>query len=306
MEAWLKRPWGYMHNHSSKEGLWAHSYHIYVRQPYEWDPMTMTLHAKSTGTIALPALQAHRARLNSVGRARNAQISLDEWGSGPPWKAPSMGTPHAIFAAALLLQLIKGAKSLRLASANLYAPVNEGAIAVGRWSASLTPLGEALQLVSQHQGRFLLPVPPQWGSSEPSEVEAVVTASSLMSSRRRSNGGLPSFLATLANCNAAATHTRRLQLPLGRDPLRATLEATELRASGIDPVASGKLGDIGNFTRVRPRLLVACQDRHGRVSGEWASEWDAGVQCAVGARLGVQLELAPFSVVHVSVSLVPV
>ena len=115
-----------------------------------------------------------------------------------------------------------------------------------------------------------------------------------------------SFLVTLANCNAAAAHTRTLQLPIGgREPLRASLQTTELRASGIDPVATGKLGDIGNFTRGRPRVAVACQEHHDLATpAEWSVDWEAGVQCEARAHLAVQMVLAPFTVLHMRVTLV--
>ena len=298
MEAWIKRPWGYLHNHSSRRGLWANSYHLYVRQPYEWSPETMTQHAISAARIALPALQAHRTRLDTLGKAHHAQISLDEWGSGPPWKAPSMGTPHALFAAALMIQLIKNARPLKLVSANLYAPVNEGAITVGRFTASLTPLGQAMQMIAEHQGRHLISMPPRWGSSELGEVEAVGTASEAAEQRP------PDFLYTLANCNAAAAHTRLLDVPLGgQSSDQLVLEAAELRAEGIDPVSSGKLGDIGSFTQATSHLSVACSDG-GNTDPAWAPHEAGGVQCSAGTRLlAVRVVVPPFSLVHLKVSL---
>ena len=329
MEAWIKRPWGYLHNRSSRRGLWANSYHLYVRQPYEWSPETMTEHAISAGRIALPALRAHRTRLDTLGKAHHAQISLDEWGSGPPWKAPSMGTPHALFAAALMIQLIKNARPLRLVSANLYAPINEGAISVSRFTASFTPLGEAMQMIAQHQGRHLIPMPPRWGSLELGEVEAVGTASEASdasasgaddpassasaassASKRRSTAPVragqrpPNFLYTLANCNAAAAHTRLLNVPLGgHSSNQLLLDAAELRAEGIDPVKSGKLGDIGHFEQATAQLSAACHDG-GDTELAWAPYEAGGVQWSAGTRMvALRVVVAPFSLVHLNVSL---
>ena len=196
------------------------------------------------------------------------------------------------------IQLIKNARPLKLVSANLYAPVNEGAITVGRFTASLTPLGQAMQMIAEHQGRHLISMPPRWGSSELGEVEAVGTASEAAEQRP------PDFLYTLANCNAAAAHTRLLDVPLGgQSSDQLVLEAAELRAEGIDPVSSGKLGDIGSFTQATSHLSVACSDG-GNTDPAWAPYEAGGVQCSAGTRLlAVRVVVPPFSLVHLKVSL---
>ena len=111
------------------------------------------------------------------------------------------------------------------------------------------------------------------------------------------------YLVTLANCNAAASHRRRLLIPGGRGALQVVVDATELRPVGIDPVTSGRVGDIGRFERGHPRIVVACQERHLPAEPTWSHNLTAPVSCAAGVQL--VLELAPFSLVQLRVRLAP-
>ena len=73
-------------------------------------------------------------------------ISLDEWSLGPPWSTEAWGVPQALYGASFIALLVRQASPLGIASANYYAPINEGAVAVQAGNATLTPLGEVLAL----------------------------------------------------------------------------------------------------------------------------------------------------------------
>ncbi|KAL3926715.1 MAG: hypothetical protein SGPRY_003176 [Prymnesium sp.] len=135
--------------------IWANSHHHYMRQPAMWDPISMTITAKRSHSHAISSLRQFRRHLDSAS-PHGSYISFDEWALGPPWSTKQFGSPHALYGASLLIQLIRNAASLKLRSANYYEPINEGAIKVGPWNCSLTPLGEAFELLSRHQGNFLL------------------------------------------------------------------------------------------------------------------------------------------------------
>lgn len=309
MEEWLKPPWGYMQSTAVREALFAHSYHLYIRQPDAWDPASMTSLAKAAARVAMPALHYHRRRLDTVGRAKSAKISLDEWGVGPPWRVRSFGAPHAMFATAFLLQLLRHAKPLRLASANFFEPVNEGAIWTGPWDAGLTPLGEALALLSVHQGQRLLPLSgsdPDDMSGRGGDVEAVATVA---------RGGA-SVLFTLANLDAASAHTRAASLPLAEASRHASpsvdvlLSSTELRATGVDPVSSGWLGAVGRFHVGRAVLSANCLGaRDGEAAEAEARHTGRGgsgeliLRCSQQSTLRLEAQLPPYSVTQVHISI---
>jgi len=118
--------------------LWAHSFHLYMRQPNVWTPVTMRWSAKQAERKALTILRYFRLLLSQAEEPRGhgasserraaTRISLDEWSIGPPWSTEEWGTPQALFGASFLTLLLDQAVPLGLASANYYEPINDGAI----------------------------------------------------------------------------------------------------------------------------------------------------------------------------------
>ena len=109
-----------------------------------------------------------------------------------------------MYGASLLSLIMRSAASMGLAYSNYFEPVNEGAIVVGQFSVSLTPLGLVMPLFAQHgAGRrleaaplleqpYILPTVTLHGSSE--------------------GGGAPFVLLTLVNRNATQAFVQPLSL----------------------------------------------------------------------------------------------
>ena len=114
-------------------------------------PSDFTAAAKIADAAFLPALSQLRRALTQQG-AGHVGISADEWGLGPPWDVGVFNTAHALYGATLLSLVIGNAAAQGIAFSNYFEPVNEGAIAVGQFSSSVTPLGQVFPLFSLHAG----------------------------------------------------------------------------------------------------------------------------------------------------------
>jgi hypothetical protein len=105
-------------------------------------PSDATLQAKLADDNVLPAVLNVRQLLNSgSGSASHVQISIDEWGLGPPWVVENFNCAHALYGASFLTMIINNALSQGIGYTNYFEPINEGAIQVLQFSASPTPLG---------------------------------------------------------------------------------------------------------------------------------------------------------------------
>ena len=262
--------------------LWGSSFHLYMRQPNRWDPQTMSWAARLPGRKALATLRYFRDLLEAArlagGAAHAPAISIDEWSIGPPWSTEAWGAPHALYAASFVSMLVRHARSLGIGAANYYSPINEGAIAVGPWSASLTPLGEVLALYSRHQGghlvetelsnRSALRAPGPHGDDDLDALAsldeaAVENPKGHAEFCAKAGAGAARLLLTVANRNSGSA--RRLQLcwvsrlPTGVELYSwpRTLPVTVLHAAGIDPVEGRRVGEVGTLHRTAQVLHVA-------------------------------------------------
>ncbi|KAL1529985.1 hypothetical protein AB1Y20_000911 [Prymnesium parvum] len=272
--------------------LWAHSHHHYFRQPAEWTPHSMSEAVKRGQRHAVGSLAQFARRIGA------ASVSLDEWGLGPPWSTAQFGVPHAVYAAALLMHALRHAAELQLRAANFYAPVNEGAISVGAWNSSFTPVGHVLELLGRHQGGRLLHVGDGWRHADDDDLEVLATAEGEGGARGGEHAGR--LRLTVANKNAAAARAACFHvcesLPHGSAAAarRAVgVDAVVLRAADIDPTASLRLGDPGRYVREQRVLAAEVESAAPRSDGAVAGE-----RC-----LKLPLDVPPFSVIHAEIHL---
>tara|TARA_B110001452_G_scaffold263625_1_gene265361 strand:+ start:2062 stop:4560 length:2499 start_codon:yes stop_codon:yes gene_type:complete len=261
--------------------LWASSYHYYTRTPPLWTPETLTATAKLPSEL-IEGLETVRgifdritANAASTPTGGRAQISLDEWGIGPPWAARSFSAGHALYAATLLTMLCHEAARLGLASANYFEPINEGFITVGPFNASLTPMGEVAALYARHQQRRLL--------------RTALSSTFLGRARNDSSDDLAllasiddvaparTLMVTVANRNAAAPHSLSFSVAGGEPCERMT--TTLLEAHEISPADTNKIGQGGRFRTTKPQVSVD----------------DGGTACRIA--------LPPYSVAHLEIAL---
>lgn len=261
------------------EFLYASSYHYYTKAPLvAWDPKRLA-EASRLPSELLDALHTARRILDRPrGRKRRMAISLDEWGFGPPWAVVRFGAAHGLYAACALIMLVNHADELGIASANYFQPINEGFVRVHAHNATLTSLGEAVEIVGRHQGQRLLPLPsngehearaaatlptgvrvrrlPTTSTDDPTATDLWVLASVDDAARR--------VLVTIINGNAAVSARVRVAIahattprPHSRHAARRMWKATVLRAEGITPGAmvGGKHGTPGWFASERAHAV---------------------------------------------------
>ena len=240
--------------------LWANSHHYYMRQPVEWNPDSMTATGKLANSHALASLQQFRERLDAAS-AHTSFISLDEWALGPPWSTKRFGVPHAIYGASMLMQIIRRASALKLRSANYYEPINEGAITVGPWNSSLTPLGQVFELLARHQGGRTLSIPEGWRRTDDDDLEVFASIGPGKEAGGRGETA-DRVLLSVVNRDAIASRSVEVRVTGVRGsstaaaPSSLTLECFILNAVDIDPVTARRLGDPGRFARHRSSLTA--------------------------------------------------
>ena len=288
--------------------IWAHSHHYYMRQPRTWTPETMTMIGKAPHSNALASLQIFRDLLDASS-SHPAPITLDEWALGPPWSTHIFGTPHAIYGVSLLTLLVRNAWRLRLRSANYYAPINEGAITVGPWNSSLTPLGQAFELLARHQGGRLVAIPAEWSSRTDDDIEVLATVVSALvvdKSTAAVDGRSEVLLITAINRNAEAARALDMRV-LGMEahshslPGSILLESTYLSSVGIGPVDSKQIGDPGRFMKRRRSLSAHVRETHANAS-PWRG-WFGTPSGVADATVTFKLEIPAYSVVQITVPL---
>ena len=108
-----------------------------------------TTQAKIGSTQFFTGLLSLRDALDAAG-ATNVSISADEWGLGPPWDVVTFNVAHGMYGASLLSSIIKLATRGLVKYSNYFEPINEGAIQVEQFTATLTPLGEVMQLYAAY------------------------------------------------------------------------------------------------------------------------------------------------------------
>ncbi len=118
-----------------------------------------TAQAKIPTSTVLADISSVRAFLESGdGSASHVQISVDEWGLGPPWVVKDFGVTHALFGASFLSMIVNCAIEQGVFYTNYFEPINEGAIQVLQFSATPTPLGLVMPLFGTLAGSQRLAV----------------------------------------------------------------------------------------------------------------------------------------------------
>lgn len=165
----------------------------------------------------IQAVYGLREELNSTNKT--IAISLDEWGLGPPWRVTNFGVAHGMYAAGFLSAVTRSAQALNIRFTNYFEPVNEGAVQVGPFSATLTPVGQVMELYGQHQGRQRVMLP---NVSFSGPLDTLVTV------------GEGSLLVTMANLNAVGWATCSVSITLlGWDVTSSDIATTTLKAQGF-------------------------------------------------------------------------
>jgi hypothetical protein len=228
---------------TGKGGVRASSFHggYHTSQPIL--PTEFTADAKVPTTSFLAAVRALRATYDAIpsaagngtagGNGTALEISLDEWGLGPPWTVPRFHTAHALFGASFFGAVVRNAAALRIAFTNYFEPINEGAITVFPFAdaaamaatgsqlgghgvgtapgtgagAALTALGQVMQMFAGHQRQTRLDFAP------PADDYDLDYTASL-------DEAAGELLLTVANRAATAAYTVPLEVAVGT-PLAA-------------------------------------------------------------------------------------
>ena len=230
--------------------VFATSYHQgYYNQPVVFSAAAVTETAKAPLAKFVPGMYSCRQDLNKSGGAHVA-ISADEWGLGPPWKVSSgFSVAHGMYAAGFLGAIMREGYKAGLQYSNYFEPVNEGAVAVGPFSAELTPVGRVMALYARHQDGVRLALP---AAASGGDLDVVATLS---------NGVVR---ATVANLNAVGWVPIALELTLSPPPATGTVVSIDtLEATGFDKGStfgpnSGttSVGENGTFTISVPPFSV--------------------------------------------------
>jgi len=172
------------------KNIYATSFHAgYFNQPASspstWTEAAVTNCAKHPYSAFLPEVWKLRESLDATGHT--IAISADEWGLGPPWTTESFSVAHGMYAAGFLGAITRVSTPANLQFTNYFEPVNEGAITVHSFNATLTPVGEVMALYANHQGNALVASPAgSFGgdldliaSVNPTTGELVITVANL-------------------------------------------------------------------------------------------------------------------------------
>eukprot|EP00326_Haptolina_ericina_P018305 CAMPEP_0181175462 /NCGR_PEP_ID=MMETSP1096-20121128/4092_1 /TAXON_ID=156174 ORGANISM="Chrysochromulina ericina, Strain CCMP281" /NCGR_SAMPLE_ID=MMETSP1096 /ASSEMBLY_ACC=CAM_ASM_000453 /LENGTH=290 /DNA_ID=CAMNT_0023263451 /DNA_START=40 /DNA_END=912 /DNA_ORIENTATION=- len=228
----------------------------------------MTMAGKLPRSHALASLLVFRKLLDAAS-PHPSSIALDEWALGPPWSTQRFGLPHAIYGASLLSLITRHAQQLRLTSANYYEPINEGAITVGPWNSTLTPLGHVFELLSRHQDGRLVTLSEEWGHRADDDIECLASVGNTETSpswpdgvdndgikRAREDGEGAVLLLTAINRNALAARSLKIRVTgietrLRTLPKAISVECCILRGVAFEPSVSNRIGELGRFVRRR-------------------------------------------------------
>jgi len=255
--------------------IYASSYRYYTKGPLVAFELRRLTEAARLPSELLEALQTNRAILDQPSPPNRMAISLDEWGFGPPWSVTRFGAAHALYAVNALTMLVHHARSLGIASANYFQPVNEGVVSVGPHNTSLTSIGEAVALLARHQGQRLLPLPTSQQASEhhmpPGVRVRQLPASSTSDADATDLSVLASvdddahkLLITAINGNAAVA--ARLRVALAAQPAqRGGWSATVLRGMGFTAQLGHRYGGAGWFEPERAHAVAEGRRRYATV-----------------------------------------
>jgi len=126
--------------------------------------------SRFAGADLLTLLENDRRIIDQAApQGKKIPIAFDEWNVWHNWLVRPgdeewhAGIIGAGYAASMLNMLGREAEPLGLSMAAFFQPVNEGAIAVGPYAATLTPVGQVFALFAVHQGARLVKLDPGSG-----------------------------------------------------------------------------------------------------------------------------------------------
>ncbi|MBA3708611.1 MAG: hypothetical protein H0W83_07330 [Planctomycetes bacterium] len=137
--------------------------HEYVR-PEGHDVASYKRLADAASNEERDKLTVMRERIDANAGGKTIGIALDEWNLWHEWfAAPSkhewhVGPVDGAFTAAMLNLFCRDFERVGLTLVTYFQPINEGAIAVGPFSASFTPVGQAYRMFRAHHGQRLIPL----------------------------------------------------------------------------------------------------------------------------------------------------
>jgi alpha-L-arabinofuranosidase len=155
-------PWGAGPEADREYSRWMHSNVDNLRPP---DPQVDRTYAQMSCHPAnemLPLLQNVRQAIDRRAPGRHIGIALDEWNVWREWftrpyqYAWHESVTEAVWAGGMIHMMCREAEPLGLSMGAFFQPVNEGMIAVGPFSANLTPLGQVFALFAVHEGQRIL------------------------------------------------------------------------------------------------------------------------------------------------------
>jgi len=206
------------------DDIYATSLHDgYFNQPAgeTWSEEAVTACAKRPTAGFVPALATLRKQLDASNHT--VMISADEWGLGPPWIVPSFGTPHAMYAAGFLGMAARTSAAYKMAFTNYFEPINEGAVHVLPFTATLTPVGQVMGLYSAHTGGAVVSVDGASGG----DLDVVATL--------HTDG---SAVVTVANLNAVGWFSYEVKLGLANTAAFTKAYTTTLLSNGISMLST--------------------------------------------------------------------
>eukprot|EP00040_Diaphanoeca_grandis_P035344 m.222056 g.222056 ORF g.222056 m.222056 type:complete len:1073 (+) comp33360_c0_seq3:76-3294(+) len=207
------------------EHVAATSFHAgYMNQPSlgQWTEQAVTTCAKRPQSDFINLLTELRATLD-IANGSHIAISADEWGLGPPWDVEVFSVTHGMYAAGFLGAITRAAPDVNLKFTNYFEPVNEGAIQVFAFNATVTPVGQVMRMFAQHQDGIRVQVPAQaYGGN----LDMVATMQQTTTSRV--------VHVTASNLNAVGWSAIALTLTI-KNVEAAMAQVQTLRAQGFTP-----------------------------------------------------------------------
>lgn len=253
-ENW-NRPWV----HAVGAHIFAASLHsgYFNEPPRPFTPAGVSACAVRPRGEWMASVRAFKIQLDKLANesgAASIAVSADEWGLGPPWSvgfAPwkrNYSVVHAMYAAGLLGASLRASTRV-LARTNYFEAINEGAVIVGPFTSTLSPVGHAMAFYGAHSGGARLDVPDAVGELD---VVATVSASTQTITLTIAHLNASGWRAASLSVQLVPAHTGASGRPVARMPTAASV--VTLRASGYDQAST--------FTREDAKRLVV----GGRVS----------------------------------------
>ena len=184
-----------------------------------------TSQSKLADTNVLPSLISVRQSLNSgTGSGSHVQVSIDEWGLGPPWDVLDFNVAHAQYGASFLTMIINNAQEQGLAYTNYFEPINEGALQVLQFSVTPTPLGVLMSIFGSLAGSTRLLLSTQTSTVINTDIIGVAAIS-------KDSSDISSINVILTNRNASTSYSQMILID--GQTVATTASVTVLNATGF-------------------------------------------------------------------------